>query len=201
MPYACPIRRAEASRQACKRYYRRYHAKELERSARYRQSNRRLVRKRQREWMRRKLLADPTWRCRIALQVDWKRKCRRKGVFHSEPVLELLGMPWEQFTRRLESQFKRRGWTWQGYGSEWTLDHKLPSYAFKLQKYEDRAICSHFSNLQVLSVEANRAKNGSYSKVELRCYKTQWRSTFGRRLRQALLFKQSRSERKPICPF
>ncbi len=67
--------------------------------------------------MRRKLLEDATWHCRIALQVDPKRRCRRKGVFHSEPFLELLGMAWEQFTRRLERQFKRRGWDWSDYGS------------------------------------------------------------------------------------
>ena len=74
--------------------------------------------------MRRKLLKDPTWHCRIALQVDPKRRCRRKGVFHSEPFLELLGMAWEQFTRRLERQFKRRGWDWSDYGSEFTIDRK-----------------------------------------------------------------------------
>ncbi len=166
MPYADPLKRAECARVACRRYYLKYHAKELQRAARYRQSNRRLVRKRQREWMRRKLLKDPTWHCRVALQTDWSRRCRRKGVFHSEPFLDLLGMPWEQFARRLERQFKRRGWDWSDYGSEFTIDHRLPCCAFDLRKAEQRAMCSHWSNLQVLSVEQNRRKNGSYSKVE-----------------------------------
>ena len=151
--------------------------------------------------MRRKLLEDPTWHCRTALQTDWKRRCQRKGVFHIEPFLELLGMAWEQFARRLERQFKRRGWDWSDYGSEFTIDHRLPCCAFDLHKAEQRAMCSHWSNLQVLSLDENRRKNGNYSTVELRCYKTQWRLTFGRQPRQTLLFKESRCERKPICPF
>ena len=184
-----------------RRRYQKRHEWELQRAARYRQSNRRLIRKRQRAWTRKKVAEDPSYRVRFALQTDWKRRCRRKGVFHSEPFLELLGMPWEQFARRLERQFKHRGWDWSEYGSEWTIDHRLPCCSFDLRKAEDRAMCCHFSNLRPLSVEENRRKNGSYSKAELRCYKTQWRLTFGRQPRQALLFKQSRSERKPICPF
>ncbi len=184
-----------------RRRYQKRHEWELERAHKYRQSHRRLVRKRRREWMRRKLLEDPTRRCRIALQVDWKRRCRRKGVFHSEPFLALLAMPWEQFARRLERQFKRRGWDWSDYGSEFTIDHRLPCCAFDLHKAEQRAMCSHWSNLQVLSLDENRRKNGNYSKPELRCYKTQWRFTFGRKHRQTLLFKESRAECKPICPF
>ncbi len=195
MPYADPLKRAECARKACRRYYLKYHAKELNRAARYRQSNRRLVRKRQRVWIRRKLLEDPTWHCRTALQTDWKRRCQRKGVFHSEPFLELLGMPWEQFARRLERQFRRCGWDWSDYGSEFTIDHRLPCCAFDLGKAEQRAMCSHFSNLQVLSIEQNRRKNGSYSKVELRCFKTLWRSSYGRKCRQLRLFKEPRCER------
>jgi len=114
MPYADPSRRAEAARQACKRYYRRYHARELERSARYRQSNRRLVRKRQREWMRRKLVADPTWRVRVYLQIQWKKRCRFRGIYHAEAFLQLLGCTWSQFIARIEHQIKRNGWTWPG---------------------------------------------------------------------------------------
>jgi hypothetical protein len=199
MPYADPSRRAECARRACARYYRRYHEKELQRAARYRQSNRRLVRKRQREWMRRKLLEDPSWHCRTALQTDWKRRCQRKGVFHSEPFLELLGMPWEQFTRRLERQFKRRGWDWSDYGSEFTIHHQLPCAAFDLRKAEQRAMCCHWSNLQVLTPSANRIKNGKFDKLELRCFKNFWRANFKPRRKQLALFEDSR--RRPDCPF
>ena len=156
---------------------------------------------RQKAWVRKKMAEDPTWRVQIYLQIQWKKRCRSRGIYHAEPFLQLLGCEWSQFIARIEHQLKRNGWTWQRYGSEWTLDHKLPVRAWNLERYEERAMCSHFSNLRPLSDEENRRKNGSYSKAELRCYKTHWRSTFGRQLRQALLFKQSRGERKPICPF
>jgi hypothetical protein len=36
-------------------------------------------------------------------------------------------MPWEQFAPRLERQFKRCGWDWSDYGSEFTIDHRTLS--------------------------------------------------------------------------
>jgi hypothetical protein len=134
---------------------------------------------------------------KIRLQVDWARRCKRKRVYHSKGFLQLLGCSWSEFTARVERQFRRRGWDWSDYGSEFTIDHQLPCCAFDLGKAEQRAMCSHFSNLQVLSVEQNRRKNGSYSKVELRCFKTLWRSRYGRKCRQLRLFKEQRCE----CPF
>jgi hypothetical protein len=101
--------------------------------------------------------------------------------------------------RRLERQFKRRGWDWSDYGSEFTIDHQLPCCAFDLHKAEQRAMCSHWSNLQVLSVEQNRIKNGQFSKAELNCFKTLWRIKYGKNLRQPELFKQEL--KKPECPF
>src|SRR5258707_9642339 len=72
----------------------------------------------------------------------------------------------EQFARRVERQFKRRSWDRSDYGSEFTIDHRLPCCAFDLHKAEQRAMCSHWSNLQVLSLDENHRKNGNYSKVE-----------------------------------
>jgi hypothetical protein len=181
--------------------YRRRHDWELERARAYRESNRRALCRRQKAWARKKMAEDPTRRVRIYLQIQWKKRCRSRGIYHAEAFLQLLGCAWSQFTGRIDRQRKRNGWTWHGYGSEWTLDHKLPVCAFRLEKYEERAMCSHFSNLQVLSVEQNRRKNGSYSKVELRCFKALWRSRHSRKCRQLRLFKESRDERKPICPF
>jgi hypothetical protein len=60
-------------------------------------------------------------------------------------------------------------------------------------------MASHWSNLQPMTVEANRAKNGNYSKVELRCFKTLWRSRYGRKCRQLRLFKEQRCDRLRAC--
>ena len=199
MPYASPEKRAECARQACKRYYRRYHAKELERSARYRQSNRKAVARRQRQFTKRKLAQDPTFRMKIRLQVDWARRCKRKRVYHSKGFLQLLGCSWSEFTARVERQFKRSGWDWQDYGSEFTIDHRLPCAAFDLRKAEQRAMCCHWSNLQVLTPSANRIKNRKFDKLELRCFKNFWRANFKPRRKQLALFEDSR--RRPDCPF
>jgi hypothetical protein len=51
-----------------RRRYRRRHEWEFERARAYRESNRRTLRRRQKAWVRLKLLEDPFWRCRIALQ-------------------------------------------------------------------------------------------------------------------------------------
>ena len=63
-----------------------------------------------------------------------------------------------------------------------------------------RDVLSFFKSSGLIG-EQNRRKNGSYSKVELRCFKALWRSRHSRKCRQLRLFKESRDERKPICPF
>jgi hypothetical protein len=76
-------------------------------------------------------------------------------------------MPWPEFAARLERQLKRRGWQWTDFGSRFWVDHRLPICAFNLKKAEERAMATHFSNLQILPAEWNRRKNG-YSKKRFR---------------------------------
>jgi hypothetical protein len=185
MPYASPAKRAMCARRACKRYYRRYHNKELERAARYRQANRKAVSQRQQEYIKRKLAKDPSHRVRMICQIHWKARCRRKGVYRSKGFLALLGMPWPEFAARLERQLKRRGWQWTDFGSKFWIDHRLPVCAFDLKKAEERAMCTHWSNLQVLPASWNRAKNGYFSKDDLHAYKTMWKTLYGPRRRKS----------------
>jgi hypothetical protein len=167
-----------------RRWYRRNHREQLERAGRYRQANRKAVSQRQQEYIKRKLAEDPTYRVRMICQIHWKARCRRKGVNHSKGFLELLGMPWEEFAARLERQLKRRGWQWIDYGPKFAIDHKLPVRAFNLKKAEERARCTHRSNLQVLSAEWNRAKNGYFPKDQLQAYKTIWRLAYSPKPKQ-----------------
>src|SRR5713101_5596978 len=68
VPLSVAIRRAyadyskylECCRKAGRRWYYRNHQEQLERATRYRQANRKPVARRQREWIKRKLEADPT---------------------------------------------------------------------------------------------------------------------------------------------
>jgi len=71
----------------------------------------------------------------------------------------------------------------------------LPVKVWDLWKAEDLAMCCHFSNLRPLSVDANRRKNGSYSKLELRLYKRLWRMKFSPKVKQLTFADQ------PECPF
>jgi hypothetical protein len=57
-------------------------------------------------------------------------------------------------------------------GEAWHLDHILPTSAFDLRKAEERAMCCCWINLRQLAADTNRRKQGSYSKDELRAYKT-----------------------------
>jgi hypothetical protein len=114
-------------------------------------------------------------------------------------------MEWEEFRRYLQRRFKR-GMSWDNL-REWTVDHVLPVCVFDLAKQEQRAMVCHWSNLRPLWAEENRRKNGHFSKVELRLYKRLWRMKY-KPTRQGELFKEetrkpgeSRSDRKPICPF
>lgn len=183
-----------------RRRYRCRHEWELERSRTYRAANRRRIARRQRQWIRRKMASDRTYRLLIYCQISWKSRCRRAGVFHAEPFLELLGMPWERFTRYVERRFKP-GMTWQNIG-EWHLDHRLPVNAFSLRRHEERAMCCFYRNLAPMWAEENRKKNGSFSKTELRSFKLIWRSQYRRKLRQSEFFKEA-TRKKPIieAPF
>jgi hypothetical protein len=86
--------------------------------------------------------------------------------------------PGKNSPQRLERQLKRRGWQWIDYGPKFAINHKLPVRAFNLKKAEERARCTHRSNLQVLPAEWNRAKNGYFPKDLLQAYKTIWRLAY-----------------------
>jgi hypothetical protein len=132
VPYADPVKRADCARKACKRYYRGYQNKELGRAAAYRRANRLSVAAGQREYPKRKLAADPTYRLKIVLQIGWKKRCRRAGVHHAEPFLRLLGTSWQHFTRYFERRF-RPGMSWENFGA-WSIDHLFPVCAFNIRR-------------------------------------------------------------------
>lgn len=111
-------------------------------------------------------------------------------IRHSEPFLQLLGCEWSQFTPRIERQLRRHGWEWSDFGKLFEIDHTLPFNAFRLERYEDRLMVNHFSNLKAMDPHLNRIKNGQFSKAELECYKSLWRANYKPRHRQLRLFKE-----------
>ena len=158
--------------------------RELDWAARYRQADPEAHRARQRAYSERMMAADPTWRVKTHLQASWKGRLRRKGIYHSKGFLELLGMPWPEFAARLERQLKRGDSDWSDFGVKFWIDHKIPLSAFSLKKFEERAMATHWSNLQPPPADWNRAKNGYFSTDELRAFKSYWRANYGPRSRQ-----------------
>ena len=184
-------------RETCPETYKRGQQKNREsrlaRCQAYYRNNRDRITEQQRAWREKKLVFDLSFRLRISLQKAWKERCKKAGVLYSEPFLDLLGCAWPEFARYLQRRFKR-GMSWDNFG-EWTIDHTFPICAFQLKTREERQMVCHYTNLRPLWFDENRRKNGSYSKVELRCYKTLWRTQFGRRSEQLKFADQSE------CPF
>ena len=82
-----------------------------------------------------------------------------RGRNKSDFTLNLLGCSVEQLKSHLESQFKP-GMNWDNHGKYgWHIDHIIPCAAFDLSKPEEQRKCLHYSNLQPLWAEENRAKS------------------------------------------
>src|SRR6185369_5813664 len=97
------------------------------------------------------------------------RNCRDKALDRyyqknkkSAKTKDLVGCPIEDLWKRLASQF-RPGMTPENYGSVWHVDHKRPCASFDFSNPEHQRQCFHYSNLQPLFIEENRAKRDKWS--------------------------------------
>ena len=71
----------------------------------------------------------------------------------------LVGFTIDQLRRHLEKQFTP-GMTWENYGTEWHVDHKIPIAVFNFDRPEDIdfRICWSLKNLQPLNATENMKK-------------------------------------------
>jgi hypothetical protein len=105
VPLSVAIRRAyadyskslECCRKAGRRWYYRNHQEQLERATRYRQANRKPVARRQREWIERKLEADPTHPAKDLSSDQLEKALPASRCTPRRPSLELLGCSWRDF--------------------------------------------------------------------------------------------------------
>jgi hypothetical protein len=87
------------------------------------------------------------------------------GKNKSKRTLELLGCSIDFLRKHLESQFKL-GMTWNNHGrgdngkgmQEWQIDHIIPCAIFDLSDPKQQEQCFHYTNLQPLWADENRAK-------------------------------------------
>lgn len=131
----------------------------------------RIKRAEQRKLSRLKFIKkNPTYRsdyCRKRSLVDlnFKITCRLRsritkvvrGRIKSGTTISLLGCSVESFKLYLESKFEE-GMSWENYGSRWEIDHVIPCALFDLALADHQRRCFHFSNMQPLTIVANRSK-------------------------------------------
>ena len=122
MPYADRAKYLECCRLAGRRWYRRNHAEQLARAARYRQE---------------KQAADPTFRVLTSLQSNFGGRLKTLGVKSPPTLLTQLGCIWPFFVEHMEEQFEP-GMDWTTYGKAWVFHHLRPvtDFDFKRRKHE-----------------------------------------------------------------
>jgi hypothetical protein len=109
-------------------------------------------------------------RSRVIARKNPKRKVRNSistGIYLSLRGVkawrhwgDLVGYNINQLKHHLEKQFKP-GMTWENYGTDWEIDHKIPVSAFNFEKAEDIDFkrCWDLNNLQPLWKADNRKKS------------------------------------------
>lgn len=121
----------------------------------YRKNNLKKVQERIRVWSKRKRQTDPNWKLKCYLRTRIYNAL--KGISKSASTVKLLGCSIENLWIHLESQFEE-GMCRENYGTFWEVDHIIALALFDLTREEHQRRAFHFSNLQPLTIPANRSK-------------------------------------------
>jgi len=110
---------------------------------------------------RRRIAEDPSFRLKERLRT--RVKLALTGKRRSAPYEKLLGASVEYVRSHLESQWQE-GMSWENYSLEgWHVDHIRPVASFDLADPDQQRECFHYSNLQPLWANENRAKSDSWA--------------------------------------
>lgn len=105
---------------------------------------------------------DLNWRLLLNLRARLVSALR--GHNKSASTIKLLGCTIESLWIYLESRFEE-GMTKENYGKFWEVDHIIPCVLFDLTKEDHQRRCFHYSNLQPLTVVANRRKGAKLQQL------------------------------------
>jgi len=94
-----------------------------------------------------KTKTDPIFK--LKKRIRTRLKVAMKGNYKSGMALEYLGCSIKELKIHLESLFQP-GMTWDNYGKEWEIDHKMPLFKFDLTNPLDLSRVCHYTNLQPL---------------------------------------------------
>ncbi len=120
----------------------------------YRNTHKKEIKNRNREYIREKRRTDENFRLRDNL------RCRLYHVVtgnnKSASTMELLGCTIEELWIHLEKNFKD-GMDRKNYG-KWEIDHILPCASFDMTIREDQEKCFHYTNLAPIWPLENKKK-------------------------------------------
>lgn len=119
----------------------------------YESENLQKVRTRKNQYRKEKYSSDPKFALAIKLRVRINRAIKNK----KSKFLDLIGCSIDNIKSYIESKFQP-GMTWDNYG-KWEIDHIQPMTSFDLLSEKGQKEACHYTNLQPLWVNQNRAKN------------------------------------------
>lgn len=146
-------KRRHANVEKHRAYYRAYNAKNREKLKAY---FRKLYPKRKAKLQA--LRARPVSRIAASCRERVRHCLRREGVEKNQSTFDLIGCSPAFFKTHIESQFTN-GMSWDNYGREWEIDHKIPICKFDLLNEVERFQAFHYSNCQPLTKYDNRTKS------------------------------------------
>lgn len=95
------------------------------------------------------------------------------GQQKSEKCMDYVGCSLEDFRSHIQSTFSE-GMTWENYGSEWHIDHKIPISAWDHSIPEEVGACWNFKNLQAMWAPENIKKKDTFNQEEKDLFFKQW---------------------------
>jgi len=119
-------------------------------------------------WVKRRRREDPAFKAIRNLRSRlYYAVVRAQAGQKSASVVDLVGCTPQQLVTHLESLFLP-GMSWDNYSLHgWHIDHIKPCAAFDLTDPAQQRECFHYSNLQPLWCEENRAKSDSWEPAKL----------------------------------
>lgn len=107
---------------------------------------------------------DPDYRLRAILRRRISVGIRRAGgkTFHSAQAL--TGCGYSFLRGYIEARWKM-GMTWENYGRDWHIDHRIPLSRFNLLDVDEQKKCFHYSNLQPLWAGDNLRKGDTLPEI------------------------------------
>lgn len=137
-------------------YNEKYKPKKKIKDKEYREKNIEKIREYKRLYFKEKYNTDIEFNILFKLRRRVWVALKNADTKKNEPIKKLLGCSVLFLKEYLQQQFKP-GMSWENYG-EWEIDHIIPCAAFDLKDEMHQKECFHYSNLQPLWKNENRAK-------------------------------------------